>query len=83
MATWKTDGTCSGEILFEVDNDIVTKVEFIGGCPGNALGLTNMVEGLHIDEVVKKLRGIKCGNKDTSCPDQLAMALISWKAEQG
>ena len=73
---YKTKGTCSREISFAVDNNgIVTNVSFFGGCMGNLQGISKLVEGMHIDEVIKRLEGIKCGFKPTSCPDQLANAL--------
>lgn len=71
----RTSGVCSSEIIFEVENGILKSVEFVGGCPGNAIGLSRMVEGVPVKEVVEKLRDVKCGFKDTSCPAQLAMAL--------
>ena len=73
---YKTKGTCSREISFTVDEDgIVNNVSFFGGCMGNLQGISKLVEGMHIDEVIKRLEGIKCGFKPTSCPDQLANAL--------
>ncbi|MBQ4155325.1 MAG: TIGR03905 family TSCPD domain-containing protein [Clostridia bacterium] len=73
---YKTKGTCSREISFTVDeNGVVTNVSFFGGCMGNLQGISKLVEGMHIDEVIKRLEGIKCGFKPTSCPDQLANAL--------
>ena len=72
---YKTKGTCSSEIVIEVDGDIIKKVNIIGGCAGNTVGISNLVEGMHIDEVIKRLKGIPCGYRPTSCPDQLARAL--------
>lgn len=68
-------GVCSREMIIEVDEDIVKSVKIIGGCPGNTIGVSTMVEGRNIEEVIKKLKGIPCGVKGTSCPDQLAKAL--------
>ncbi len=68
-------GTCSHQIQFEIDNGIVRKVEFMGGCNGNLKGIGALVEGMSCDEVVEKLSGITCGFKKTSCPDQLATAI--------
>lgn len=82
MATWKTEGTCASNIHFEVDGDIIKNVSFEGGCPGNALGLSSLIEGMKIDDAIVKMKGIKCGNKATSCPDQLALALTEWKKQQ-
>ena len=73
--TYKTQGTCSREISFEVENGKVKNVSFFGGCNGNLKGIGSLVEGMEVDEVIKKLEGIKCGFKQTSCPDQLAKAL--------
>ena len=72
---YRTNGTCSQEIRIEVDGDIVKKVTIIGGCAGNTLGISKLVEGMKIDEVIKRLKGIPCGFRGTSCPDQLARAL--------
>ena len=73
--TYKTKGTCSQMITFEVNNDIVTNVTYYGGCNGNLKGIAKLVEGMNIDEVITRLEGIQCGMKATSCPDQLAQAL--------
>lgn len=73
--TYKTSGTCSREISFEVEDGKVKNVSFYGGCNGNLKGIGSLVEGMEVDEVIKKLEGIKCGFKQTSCPDQLAKAL--------
>ncbi|MCY1714548.1 TIGR03905 family TSCPD domain-containing protein [Caproiciproducens galactitolivorans] len=72
---YKTRGTCSSEIVIELDGDIVKSVKFTGGCNGNAKGVGALVKGMKADEVIKRLKGIKCGFKQTSCPDQLATAL--------
>ena len=82
MATWYTSGTCSRKIDFEIKNNKISYINFEGGCPGNLHGLSNMVKGMEIDEVIERLRGITCGMKPTSCPDQLALALISWKSSE-
>lgn len=74
--TYKTRGTCSSEIKIELNNDkTIENVEFMGGCNGNLKGIGKLVSGMSIDEVVDRLEGIKCGFKNTSCPDQLAKAL--------
>lgn len=72
---YKPEGVCSKEMIVEIENDIIKSVKIIGGCPGNTVGVSTMVEGRKIDEVIKKLKGIPCGFKGTSCPDQLAKAL--------
>ena len=75
---YATSRTCSREIDFEVDNNnIVTSCEFIGGCMGNTQGVARLVVGRSVDDVIKTLEGINCGNRGTSCPDQLAQALQS------
>ena len=74
--TYTTSGTCSQQIDITLDdNDIIQDVTFLGGCHGTLQGIGQLVHGMHRDEVIKKLRGIRCGYKATSCPDQLARAL--------
>lgn len=77
---YKTSGTCSSAIDFEVEDGIVKEVKFIGGCNGNTQGVAALVKGMPVDEVISRLEGIKCGFKSTSCPDQLAKALKEWRA---
>ncbi len=72
---YRPTGVCSQEMVIELDGDIIKSVKIIGGCPGNTVGLTYMIQGRKIDEVIQKLKGIPCGMKTTSCPDQLARAL--------
>ena len=70
--TYKTQGTCSRNITFKVDeNDVVTDVKFEGGCNGNLKGIGALCEGMKVDEVIARVSNIKCGFKNTSCPDQL------------
>ena len=76
---YKTKGTCSREINFEVENGKVKNVQFFGGCNGNLKGIGALVEGMDIDEVIARVEGIHCGMKSTSCPDQLAQALKAAK----
>ena len=73
--TYKTHGTCSTEINFDVEDGKIHNLSFTGGCNGNLKGIASLVEGQDIEVVKQKLKGIKCGLKDTSCPDQLARAL--------
>ena len=73
--SYKTRGTCSRQIDFELDNGIVKNVSFFGGCNGNLKGIGALVEGRPAEEVIQLLKGMKCGFKPTSCPDQLALAL--------
>lgn len=78
---FKTFGTCSREINFDVVDGKLTNVSFVGGCNGNLQGIGKLVEGMDIDEVIARVEGIKCGARQTSCPDQLAQALKQYKAE--
>lgn len=73
--SYKTRGTCSRQIDFEIENGIVKNVSFFGGCNGNLKGIGALVEGRPAEEVIALLKGMKCGFKNTSCPDQLAQAL--------
>lgn len=75
MYTYKTKGVCSREISFDLENGKVKNVTFVGGCAGNLQGIGSLVEGLDAKEVIEKLKNIRCGNKSTSCPDQLSKAL--------
>ena len=72
---YKTKGTCSQRILFNIEDGKVTNVQFVGGCHGNLQGIAKLVEGMDVDEVISRLEGIRCGMKPTSCPDQLSKAL--------
>lgn len=72
---YRTKGVCSSEISISVKDGIVEKVLFKYGCDGNSLGIAKLVEGMPVDQVIEKLKGIDCGGKGTSCPDQLARAL--------
>ena len=73
---YNTQGTCSRQIIIDVDDSgIIEQVTFIGGCNGNTKGMSSLVKGMKIDEVITKLQGITCGFRPTSCPDQLATAL--------
>ena len=74
---YRTKGTCSSAIDIELDNGIIKSVHFTGGCNGNLQGISRLVEGLPAKEAISRLKGIKCGFKPTSCPDQLAVALES------
>ncbi|MCR5772508.1 MAG: TIGR03905 family TSCPD domain-containing protein [Butyrivibrio sp.] len=72
---YKTKGTCSTQIKLDMDGDIIKSVSFTGGCNGNLQGVSRLVEGMKAQDAISKLEGIKCGFKQTSCPDQLAKAL--------
>ena len=77
---YKTSGTCSQKIFFEIEDGKVKGVQFLGGCNGNLKGIGALVEGMNVDDVIAKLEGTTCGMKKTSCPDQLAQALKEAKA---
>ncbi|MBO5129715.1 MAG: TIGR03905 family TSCPD domain-containing protein [Oscillospiraceae bacterium] len=73
--TYRTKGTCSQAIIFDVEDGKVSNVQFLGGCNGNLKGISALVDGMSIDDVIARVEGITCGMKKTSCPDQLAQAL--------
>lgn len=79
METYKTSGTCSREIIFDVQDHKIVSLKFIRGCAGNTQGVAKLALGMDIDDVIARLKGIQCRN-GTSCPDQLAQALIEYKA---
>jgi uncharacterized protein (TIGR03905 family) len=72
-------GVCSMEMIFEINGDTIKSLEIIGGCPGNTVGVSRLVQGKKIDEVIEMLKGIPCGMRGTSCPDQVAKALEEYK----
>lgn len=78
--TYKTKGVCSREINFEVEDNKVKNVQFVGGCSGNTQGVARLIDGMDIDEAISRIEGIQCGFRPTSCPDQLARALKEYKA---
>ena len=75
MYSYKTKGTCSRQIDVELDGDVIKDVKFYGGCNGNLQGLSRLVKGMKVEEVIKKLEGVRCSGRPTSCPDQLCHAL--------
>ena len=75
MYQYKTKGTCSQMIYFDLEDNKVKNVQFIGGCNGNLKGIASLVDGMGVEEIIARLEGIHCGMKATSCPDQLATAL--------
>ena len=79
---YKTQGTCSRLISLDLDGDRVRNVKFQGGCDGNLKAIPRLVEGLTVDEVAEKLSGIRCGNRNTSCGDQLARAVLAARDAQ-
>ena len=77
--SYNTKGVCSRRIDFEIENGVISSVKFMGGCAGNTQGVAALVSGMSVDEAIKRLEGIKCGPRSTSCPDQLALALKEYK----
>lgn len=82
MIRYKTKGTCSKEIQVQIFEDKIQHVFFLGGCSGNLQGINALIRGMMVDEVIAKMAGICCGTKDTSCPDQLAKALILYRTKR-
>ncbi len=74
--TYYPKGVCSRQINIELDGEIIKSVDFVGGCAGNTQGVARLVEGMSVSDAVSRLEGIECGMKSTSCPDQLAKAII-------
>lgn len=72
-------GVCSMQMIFEIEDEIIKSLKIIGGCPGNTVGVSKLVVGKTVDEVIEMLKGIPCGTKGTSCPDQVARALEKYK----
>lgn len=79
--TYKTKGVCSRSIVIELEGETINSIKFEGGCNGNAKGISSLVVGMNIDDVIDRLEGINCGFRGTSCPDQLAKALIEIKQD--
>ena len=73
--TFTPQGVCSRQMIIEIEGDIIKSVKIVGGCAGNTVGVSRLIEGMKIDEAINRLKGIPCGIKTTSCPDQLAIAL--------
>jgi uncharacterized protein (TIGR03905 family) len=78
---YEPEGVCSQQMIINIEGDTIKSVKIIGGCAGNTVGVSRLVEGMKIDEAIKRLKGIPCGFKGTSCPDQLARALEEIKAK--
>lgn len=79
---YEPKGVCSMQMNIEVENEIIKSVKIIGGCAGNTQGVSRLVEGMNINEAIKKLKGIDCRGRGTSCPDQLAIALEKIKEKK-
>jgi uncharacterized protein (TIGR03905 family) len=80
--TYNTRGVCSRRIDVDVEDGVIKAVKFQGGCAGNTQGIAALLVGMTVDDAISRLTGIRCGFKQTSCPDQLARALAEWKAAQ-
>ena len=78
---YNTKGTCSRTIILDVEDDVIVDCKFVAGCPGNTMGVATLVKGMKVDDAIARLKGIKCGFKSTSCPDQLATALLEAMSE--
>ena len=76
---YEPEGVGSYEMIFEIEGDIVKSLQIIGGCPGNTVGVSKLIENKKIDDIIKMLKGIDCGSRGTSCPDQIAKALEEYK----
>ncbi len=72
-------GVCSMQMIFEIEDNVIKSLKIIGGCPGNTIGVSRLVVGKSVDEVIEMLKGIPCGGRGTSCPDQVAVALEEYK----
>lgn len=79
MFTYKTKGTCAREISFEIENDKIKEVHFVGGCDGNLKAISSLVKGMKVEDAIERLEGIDCRGKGTSCGDQFSAALKEWK----
>lgn len=74
-------GVCSREMIIQVEDGIIKNLKIVGGCAGNTVGLSHLIQGMKIEEAIKRLKGIPCGVRGTSCPDQLAIALEDIKKQ--
>ena len=81
--SYRPRGVCSQEMEFDIEDGVVRNLQVMGGCSGNLQGIARLVEGMPVDEVIRRLEGVRCGFKPTSCPDQLAKALRAYQQEAG
>jgi len=81
MYTYTPKGVCSRKINFDVVDNKITKLSFVGGCEGNLMGISRLVEGLEVEDAIERLKGIDCNGKGTSCPDQFSKALQGIKKQ--
>lgn len=82
LIEYKTTGVCCKTMKVAIKDNVIQDSEFIGGCAGNLIGIQNLVKGMTVDEVISKFAGVPCGNKATSCPDQLAICLNEYKSQK-
>ena len=82
LISYTPKGVCSRKIDIELEGDVIKEVKYTGGCSGNTQGVAALVAGMTVDEAIRRISGIRCGFKGTSCPDQLAQALINYKAQK-
>lgn len=80
---YEPQGVCSMQMIFDIEENIVKDLQIIGGCPGNTVGVAALIKGKKVDEIIELLKGIQCGMKGTSCPDQIAIALQEYKKKYG
>lgn len=80
---YRPQGVCSKEMRFEMEGDVIRRVVIVGGCPGNLLGISRIMENKRISEVVEAFQGVRCGGKNTSCPDQISKALLAYQNGRG
>ena len=78
---YKPQGVCSREMIFDIEDGVIKSLQIVGGCDGNTKGISKLVVGMKLEKVIKKLKGIQCGYKGTSCPDQLSTALEKYLKE--
>ncbi len=79
---YKPQGVCSREMIFDIEDGIIKSLQIVGGCDGNTKGISKLVVGMKLEDVIEKLKGIQCGYKGTSCPDQLSKALEKYLIEE-
>ena len=79
--TYTPQGVCSQQMTLEIDNGVISSLTVLGGCSGNLQGIARLVAGMEVDEAIRRLEGIRCGDKPTSCPDQLSRALRQYQSE--
>lgn len=75
-------GVCSSKMIFKIEDNNIIDIKIIGGCPGNSLGVRSLIQNQKIDDIIEKLDGIRCGFKNTSCPDQISIALKEYKQKR-